>query len=100
MVRDVPAPPLASASHISASRCYDVQMRTTINLPDDLYELAKNLARDRSQTMSDALARLIRRGLDDDRPREIYLDPLTGFPVMRSGRPITTEDVRSLEDEE
>jgi hypothetical protein len=35
-----------------------------------------------------------------DGPSEIYPHPLTGFPVVRSGHLITSEDVRSLEDED
>ena len=38
--------------------------------------------------------------LSPDEWAEIRRHPVTGFPTMRLGRPITTEDVRSLEDEE
>ena len=38
-------------------------MRTTINLPDDLYRLAMSMARDTSRSLSETVADLMRRGL-------------------------------------
>jgi hypothetical protein len=78
-------------------------MRTTIDLPEDLHEVAKSLARDRSQTMSETVADLMRRGLGAGEPEPSYRiqrDPRTGFPFIDIGTTITTEDVRSLEDDE
>ncbi len=76
-------------------------MRTTIDLPDRLHEIAKSIARDRSQTLSEAVADLMQRGLGrDETGPKITRHPITGFPVMLLGRTITTEDVRSLEDDE
>ena len=37
-------------------------MRTTLNLDDDAFELAKNYAKDRSITLGKALSELVRRG--------------------------------------
>jgi hypothetical protein len=78
-------------------------VRTTIDLPEDLHEVAKSLAHDRSQTMSEMVADLMRRGLGIGEPEPSYRierDPLTGFPCISVGRTITNEDVRSLEDDE
>ncbi len=78
-------------------------VRTTIDLPEDLHEVAKSLAHDRSQTMSETVADLMRRGLgtgEREPSHRIQRDPRTGFPCIRLGRTITTEDARSLEDEE
>ncbi len=76
-------------------------MRTTIDLPDDLHRIAMSLARDTGQTLSQAVAALLRRALERPEPVECYTDPDTGFPVMRiGGAPITVEDVRALDDEE
>ena len=74
-------------------------MRTTIDLPDDLYRLTRSIARDRSQSLSKTLADLVRRGLEQ--PREVTLErsELTGLLVLRGGPPITSEAVRSLEDD-
>ena len=76
-------------------------MRTTIDLPDDLHRIAMSLARDTGQTLSQAVATLLRQALARPEPVEGYTDPHTGFPVMRlGGAPITVEDVRALDDEE
>ena len=40
-------------------------MRTTIDLPEDLHELAKRIARDTSRTLSETVVDLVRRGLAD-----------------------------------
>ncbi|HEU0087101.1 MAG TPA: antitoxin [Pseudonocardiaceae bacterium] len=76
-------------------------MRTTIDLPEDLHRIAMSIARDTGQTLSQAVATLLRRALEHSPPREVYTDSRTGFPVIRlGGAPITTEDVRALDDEE
>ncbi|MGH3854124.1 MAG: antitoxin [Pseudonocardiaceae bacterium] len=76
-------------------------MRTTIDLPDDLHRIAMSLARDTGQTLSQAVATLLRRALERPSPLECYTDTQTGFPVIRlGGAPITVDDVRALDDEE
>lgn len=80
-------------------------MRTTIDLPDDLHRLARSLARDTSRTFSEAVADLIRRGLrnpvgdEGHRPPGVVSSPRSGLPVVHLGRIVTSEDVRSLEDD-
>jgi outer membrane lipopolysaccharide assembly protein LptE/RlpB len=74
-------------------------MRTTIDLPDDLHRLALSIARDTSRTLSEIVAELMRRGLGQGKPSVTARSPRTGLPVVRLGKTITTEDVRSLEDE-
>ena len=76
-------------------------MRTTIDLPDDLHAQAMAIARDTHQTLSQAVAALIRRGLlSPARSADVTRSSRTGLPVARVGRTITSEDVRRLEDEE
>lgn len=73
-------------------------MRTTIDLPDDLHALARQLAHDGNRSMSDVVAELIRRGL---RPQHTHpVSSRRGMPVVSIGRPITAEHVRSLDDDE
>jgi Arc/MetJ family transcription regulator len=74
-------------------------MRTTIDLPDDLHAIATSLARDRDCTLSTAVVDLLRRALGSNTQVEV-IDRLTGFPLLASGRPVTTDDVRALDDEE
>ena len=69
-------------------------MRTTIDLPLDLYRQAKAIARDRSWTLSDAVAWLMRRGLGERAgAAELGWDELTGLPTVKLGRVITLEEV-------
>lgn len=74
-------------------------MRTTIDLPDDLHRQAVAIARDTSRTLSETVADLIRRGLGSGGAVEIRSSARTGLPVVHLGTVITTEDVRSLEDD-
>lgn len=77
--------------------CYDALMRTTIDLPQDLHDLARQLAHDSRRSMSDVIEQLIRLGLTDGSgpPRR----GTRGLPQITVGRSVTAEDVRSLDDE-
>ena len=78
-------------------------MRTTIRIDDDLHEVVQSLARHNRRSLSDTVAVLLRRGLRAEsgveRDTAMGRDPDTGFPRIRSERPVTIHDVRSLEDE-
>lgn len=72
----------------------------TIDLPDDLHRQASSIARDTSRTLSETVADLMRRGLGQGSGSvEVTRSPVTGLPLVRLGTVITTEDVRSLDDE-
>jgi predicted transcriptional regulator len=75
-------------------------VRTTIDLPDDLHKQASAIARDTHRTLSQTVADLMRRGLGAGSTAAISKDARTGLPLVRIGTVITSEDVRSLEDEE
>lgn len=75
-------------------------MRTTIELPDSLHQQAMSIARDTRRTLSETVADLMRRGLGHVGETEITESARTGLPVVTLGTTITTEDVRSLEDDE
>ncbi|MFE0025917.1 antitoxin [Amycolatopsis sp. NPDC059021] len=75
-------------------------MRTTVDLPDDLHRQALSIARDTSRSLSEIVAELMRRGLGQGRPSETSRSSKTGLPVVSLGKVITTEDVRSLEDDQ
>jgi len=72
-------------------------MRTTIDLPDDIHTLARQLAHEGDRSMSDVITDLIRLGLRRGRPETTTTS--RGMPQVSVGRPITAEDVRSVEDE-
>jgi hypothetical protein len=75
-------------------------VRTTIDLPDDLHKQALAIARDTHRTLSETVADLVRRGLRAGGTAAISIDPRTGLPLVSIGTVVTSEDVRSLEDEE
>lgn len=75
-------------------------MRTTIDLPSDLHAQARAIARDSNRTLSETIADLMRRGLGYGTPVNVSRSPATGLPVVNLGTVVTSEDVRSLEDEQ
>ncbi len=72
-------------------------VRTTIDLPDDLHKQALAIARDTRRTLSETVAE---RGLSAGSTTALSRDPRTGLPLVSIGTVVTSEDVRSLEDEE
>ena len=78
----------------------ELGVRTTIDLPDDLHKQALAIARDTHRTLSETVANLIRRGLGAGSTATISRDPRTGLPLVSVGTVVTSENVRSLEDEE
>lgn len=79
-------------------------MRTTIDIPERDHRLFKSLAHARNTSLSKIVLELARRGLETsgrvgESPAAYEISSVTGLPTFRSGRPITSEDVRTLEDE-
>jgi hypothetical protein len=75
-------------------------MRTTVDLPEDLHRIARSIARDTDRTLSEAVAMLMRRGLGSpDQGVSVSRDEDTGLPLIRVGVPITSEDVRAVDDD-
>jgi Arc/MetJ family transcription regulator len=74
-------------------------MRTTIDLPDDLHRVATAIARDQGTSLSEAVAMLLRRAIGTAGDAEVITSERTGLDVIRLGRAISNEDVRSLDDE-
>jgi hypothetical protein len=73
-------------------------MRTTLTLPDDVYKVARSLAADRRISLGDAIALLVRRGLQPIAPA----DTSKAFPCFRlpqGAEPITLERTLSAEDD-
>lgn len=78
-------------------------MRTTIDLPEDLHELARELAHRQRKSLSAVVADLMRRGLASPAITANGIPSITthnrGLPVVSVGRPITAEDVAASENE-
>jgi hypothetical protein len=75
-------------------------MRTTVDLPDDVHDAARSIARDRGASLSDTITDLVRRGLGQGGVVEFGRSPATGLPTARVGRTVTQDDVRSLDDDD
>jgi hypothetical protein len=75
-------------------------MRTTVDLPDDIHRLAAAIAHDSGSSLSDTVARLLRAALAAPGPVRVSTSARTGLQVASIGRVVTSQDVRSLEDDE
>jgi len=76
-------------------------MRTTVDLPPAVHRRARELARERHQSLSSVVADLAVRGLAAlGEPLEITTDPTSGFPVIALGRRITSAEVADALDDE
>jgi hypothetical protein len=73
-------------------------MRTTLSIDDDLFEAARSIAHARSVSIGRVLSDLVRKGLAHDSEYETRND-LPVFRVREGAPPITSEMVKSAEDE-
>ncbi|MCL2161923.1 MAG: antitoxin [Betaproteobacteria bacterium] len=83
----------------------EVPVRTTIDIPEREHTLYTSLARAQRTSFSKLLLDLARRGLESanrvaDAVPVYRVDPQTGLGVFRSGRPVTLDDVKALEDDD
>lgn len=79
-------------------------MRTTIDIPEREHELFVSLAHSQRTSLSKLVVDLALRGLKAparvaEDAAKYAISPVTGLPVFRSVRPITSDDVKALEDE-
>ena len=76
-------------------------MRTTITLNDETHEFAAYYARARGITLSAAIDELIRKAQEGPKPAPDILIGPAGLPMFPpTGRTITSEMVKKLEEEE
>ena len=75
-------------------------MRTTVDLPEDIHRVAQAIARDSGTSLSETVTRLLRGALAGAGPVRVSTSARTGLTVASVGRVVTSEDVRSLDDEE
>lgn len=79
-------------------------MRTTVDLPDDLHQILKSIARDRGESVSHTISDLLMATIAPQSQGAAQhvgptVDPATGLAVLSLGRVTTMDDVRSLEDD-
>ena len=79
--------------------CYCVLVRTTLDISDEAYYIAKAIARDRNRSLGRVVGDLILQSSKGAKGASIEMSDY-GFPTFRCGRPVTTEDVKALDDEE
>jgi len=75
-----------------------IMMRTTLNLPDDIHRVAKSLADVKGISLGEALAELVRQGLQPP-ARVNTRKPFPCFVVPKDAQPITLEQTLQAEDE-
>jgi len=73
-------------------------MRTTVNLPDDVYEIARSVAHAKSVSLGEALAGLVRKGLQSIPPLNTR-NAFPAFVLSEDAPPITLEQTLAAEDE-
>ncbi len=73
-------------------------MRTTIELTPEAWHLAKSVAHERNQSLGRIVSEFILRRFPTE--ASVPATSRAGFPVFRSGKPITSEGVAALLDED
>ena len=82
--------------------CYCAVVRTTLDISDEAYYIAKSIARDQNRSLGRVVGDLIlqsAKGPTGAGCASIIMSDY-GFPTFRCAQPVTTEDVRALDDEE
>lgn len=74
-------------------------MRTTVDLPEDLHRITTAIARDAGTSLSQTITSLLAAALQTPGPAAVSTSSATGLRVVTTGRPVTSEDVRALDDE-
>lgn len=79
--------------------CYCVLVRTTLDIADEAYYIAKAIAQDQNRSLGRVVGDLILQASKGSKDASIRMSDY-GFPTFRCARPVTTEDVKALDDEE
>ena len=79
--------------------CDDVIVRTTLDIEDEAYYIAKAIARDQNRSLGRVVGDLILQSSKGGKGASIKMSDY-GFPTFRCTRPVTTDDVKALDDEE
>lgn len=79
--------------------CYYAVVRTTLDISDDAYYIAKAIARDQNRSLGSVVGDLILQSVQGGKGSSIQMSDY-GFPTFRCARPVSSEDVRALDEEE
>lgn len=76
-------------------------MRTTVDLPPVVHQRVREIAAERDLSVSAVVADLTARGLASmGNPTPFQIDPVSKFPMISIGRPVTAVEVAELLDDE
>lgn len=75
-------------------------MRTTVDLDEDILEVARHLAQERAQSLGRVLSDLARQALQPASRPKIRKGVIPTLPRIPGGRPVTMQHVKDLEDAE
>jgi hypothetical protein len=78
--------------------CNYVVVRTTLDISDEAYYIAKAIARDQNRSLGRVVGDLILQSSKGTKGVSIMMSDY-GFPTFRCTRPVTTDDVKALDDE-
>jgi hypothetical protein len=73
-------------------------VRTTLDISDEAYYIAKAIARDQNRSLGQVVGDLILRSAKLAEVPSLQMSDY-GFPTFRCSRPVTSDDVRALDDE-
>lgn len=80
--------------------CYDAIMRTTLDISDDAYQIAKTVAREQHRSLGSVVSDFITGHLGGQPPSPGPADPNAFYPTFRSVRRTTSEDVMAARDDD
>jgi len=78
-----------------------LRMRTTLDIPDEAYYIAKAIARDQNRSLGTVVGDLIlqsSKGVKSASMASITMSDY-GFPTFRCARAVSTEDVKALDND-
>lgn len=80
--------------------CDDVIVRTTLDISDDAYQIAKTVAREQRRSLGAVVSDFITGQIGGSFQASPVEEAGYFFPTFRSRRPTTPEDVRAAVDDE
>jgi methionine synthase I (cobalamin-dependent) len=80
--------------------CYDAFVRTTLDISDDAYQIAKTVAREQKRSLGSVVSDFITGELGGSSPSPAASTESHFFPTFRSRRRTTMEDVRAAVDDD
>ena len=79
--------------------CDYAVVRTTLDISDQAYYIAKSIARDQNRSLGRVVSDLIMQSAKGAKGASLEMSDY-GFPTFRCAKPVTGEDVKALVDEE